>query len=411
MIELVILHAFCKDKQAYLRYSRGLPLSYIKTNFKEIHKLFSILNLIYTKQSNTSISAEDLMIAYLGAYPVIKDGDRAELERLIRSIFTTPIPESLPDLLSLYNKRAGAGELAILALSVNEGKTPPTKLLEACRAFADDKNEPVHVEFVPDDLETLYSKTVGGPGIHWPLTCLNESLGPLRKGNMGFLFARPEGGKTTFMAHFATHAATQVEKPIIWFNNEQPGEEVKIRLYQAAFGITTQELFKERVKYQALYKEKTKSLIFLLDDAIIDRVKIESITEQHQPSLIIFDQIDKIQGFSDDRYDLELGQRYQWARELAKAYCPVIGVTQADASGENQKYLTMGNVANAKTAKQAEADWILGIGSSQHDDFQFYRYFSISKNKLLGDANTKAELRHGRFQILLEPEIARFREL
>jgi len=71
----------------------------------------------------------------------------------------------------------------------------------------------------------------------------------------------------------------------------------------------------------------------------------------------------------------------------------------------------MANVANAKTAKQAEADWILGIGSSNSDDFKLYRYLNISKNKMIGDENTKAELRHGKFQVIIEPEIARYREV
>jgi len=228
---------------------------------------------------------------------------------------------------------------------------------------------------------------------------------------MGFVFARPETGKTTFVAHLATHASAQVDAPIIWFNNEQPGEEVKIRLYQAAFGITVQELFANRQKYKDLYKEKTKGLIFLLDDAIIDKGTVEMVLERHQPSLVIFDQIDKILGFSNDRYDLELGQRYQWARELAKMYGPVVGVTQAGGGGENIRYLTMEHVANARTSKQAEADWILGIGMSQQDDFKLYRYFNISKNKMLGDDKTDPTLRHGQFQVILEPEIARYREL
>ena len=71
----------------------------------------------------------------------------------------------------------------------------------------------------------------------------------------------------------------------------------------------------------------------------------------------------------------------------------------------------MANVANAKTAKQAEADFIMGIGSSQGDDFALYRYLNISKNKLLGDEETDSSMRHGRFQVIIEPEIARYREV
>jgi hypothetical protein len=36
---------------------------------------------------------------------------------------------------------------------------------------------------------------------------------------------------------------------------------------------------------------------------------------------------------------------------------------------------------------------------------------NISKNKLLGDPDTMAELRHGRFETYLEPTIARYKDV
>jgi hypothetical protein len=123
---------------------------------------------------------------------------------------------------------------------------------------------------------------------------------------------------------------------------------------------------------------------------------------------VIFDQIDKIKGFAADREDLRLGAIYVWARELAKMYCPVIGVCQADGQAENVKWLTMEHVSNAKTSKQAEADWILGIGKIHAEGADYSRYLNISKNKLLGDPDTVADFRHGRFETYIEPQIARY---
>ena len=126
---------------------------------------------------------------------------------------------------------------------------------------------------------------------------------------------------------------------------------------------------------------------------------------------MIFDQLDKIKGFVGDREDLRLGTIYVWAREIAKTYCPVIAVCQADASGEGKKYLNMDNVANAKTAKQAEADWILGIGKSHGEGEEFMRYIHLSKNKLDGDSDTEPELRHGRETVRINPYIARYQDM
>jgi hypothetical protein len=70
----------------------------------------------------------------------------------------------------------------------------------------------------------------------------------------------------------------------------------------------------------------------------------------------------------------------------------------------------MHHVANAKTAKQAEADWILGIGKDS-DNTSRSRYFNICKNKLLGDPDSLPELRHGTMQVLIRPEVARYEDL
>jgi hypothetical protein len=96
---------------------------------------------------------------------------------------------------------------------------------------------------------------------------------------------------------------------------------------------------------------------------------------------------------------------------LAKTYCPVVGVCQADGTAENIKWLTMEHVSNAKTSKQAEADWILGIGAIHAEGAAHTRYLNISKNKLLGDPDTLSDLRHGRFETYIEASIARYVDL
>ena len=147
----------------------------------------------------------------------------------------------------------------------------------------------------------------------------------------------------------------------------------------------------------------------MVDSSSIHRNYVYKLCKQQEPSLILFDQIDKLKGFGDDRNDLLLGDIYIWARELAKEFAPVIGVCQAGASGENKMWLDMNDVVNAKTAKQAEADWILGIGAVHES--QTLRYMNISKNKLSGGPMTKPESRHGRFTTIIKPEIGRYDDL
>lgn len=71
----------------------------------------------------------------------------------------------------------------------------------------------------------------------------------------------------------------------------------------------------------------------------------------------------------------------------------------------------MENVANAKTAKQAEADWILGIGRTHDTALEYIRHLHLCKNKLSGDSDTDPTLRHGKMDVLIEPLIARYSDL
>jgi hypothetical protein len=202
--------------------------------------------------------------------------------------------------------------------------------------------------------------------------------------------------------------AEQSIGPILWFNNEEQGEKVSLRCIQASEGVTQATLYSNLTGNEERYLTRTKNNIKIVDNANIHKYDVERICKRMKPSLIIFDQIDKIKGFEADRNDLLLGSIYIWARELAKTYAPVIGVCQADGTGEGVKWLNMGHVANAKTAKQAEADWILGIGRSNDDGLAYIRNFNISKNKLQGDLDSLPEMRHGRFDCIIKPDLARY---
>jgi predicted acylesterase/phospholipase RssA len=177
-------------------------------------------------------------------------------------------------------------------------------------------------------------------------------------------------------------------------------------------GATIKDLFgnnrkANKEKYEKVTQNRIK-ILNLEDSGSTQR--IEYILNETKPALIIFDQIDKIRGFKADRYDLQLKSLYQWARELAKKYAPVIAVSQAGGTGEGKIWLTMDDVDSSKTAKQGEADWILGIGVEQNNTSN-QRFLNISKNKLLGDEDTLPDLRHGNQQVLIKPDIARYIEI
>lgn len=413
MVEKQIIKLFCEDKELFTKYYRYVNINYIKINYNELYKLFNIIDLYYTKYINSNnINSNELDIFYNSNY-LLKDNERKELIILLNDIYRQDITnkELIISLLEEHRRRSLAGQVALTALDVESGKKSTKDLLDLFNEFEHQEveiNEAVPVEM---NLEKLYETQISTPGLRWRVNWLNKSLGSLRKGDFGFIFARPETGKTTFLASEITHMVTQTEGEVLWFNNEEQGNKVAIRVYQAALGFTTQDLFRDSEYNQKRYETLTGNRIKILDfEDSSGKARIESILKQSNPALIIFDQIDKIRGFKGDRNDLELKQIYQWAREIAKTYAPVIAVSQASGEAEGKLFLTMDMVDGSKTAKQGEADWILGIGKEQ-DNTSRTRYFNISKNKLIGDKDTSPDLRHGSTQVLIKPEVARYEDI
>lgn len=399
LLKLLLTH------DIYLKYNE-IIYTLIKDNI-ELSKLYRYIQKLQTTYKK-DISIEELSF-YILTNCTEKDKEFYSilLQKLMEEDSSNIIfEETFKDI----TRKHHAYELAVLAFEVSEGKKDYESLQSYINTLDVDltTSSSNDLSFVESDLELLKNESFNTRGLRWRLGCLNRSLGSLRKGDFGFIFARPETGKTTFLASEISYFATQTDRPILWFNNEEQGSKVQLRIHQAFAGKTLLELFNNTTKYRDIYEQTGGRNIRVYDSALITKHQVERICEEFNPGCIIFDQLDKIQGFSADREDLRLGHTYIWARELAKVYCPVIGVCQSDASGEGRRWLEMDNVANAKTAKQAEADWIVGIGKTHAESEETFRYLSICKNKLIGDDDSDPAMRHAKLQVKLQPEIARY---
>lgn len=411
MIEEVILNLFLKDRELYEKYYKYINLEYIKDNFTNLYKLFVVLHQHYDSSKDKEVSQIDFELVYNSSY-LLENSEREELTETLTRIYKLECTETNAiKYLNDHKKRCIAGELAKIALDVEDGSTNIEELTKKMQELDSSEEITDKIESVNMDLIDLYESQIQTPGLRWRLNWLNKSLGSLRKGDFGFIFARPETGKTTFLASEMTHMVSQTDGDILWFNNEEQGKKVAVRCFQALFGVTNKELFQEKEINADEYRQRVGNRIKIYDYEDSSSTKrIEQALQSTNPSLIIFDQIDKVKGFRNERNDLQLKALYQWAREIAKQYAPVIAVSQAGGTGEGKLWLTMDDVDSSKTAKQGEADWILGIGKEQ-DNTSNQRFLNISKNKLLGDEDTLPDLRHGNTQVLIKPEIARYMEI
>lgn len=408
--DLIVLLLKRENFDNYFSY---VDQQHLKDNYKELHYLYQAIAGLHQDYPDKDLDLGALQAYFFLKYP---DADKMIYLELFKTLSETVLDSDVAEgLLRAIKQRQQSLVLSEKALQYATGHGKIEYVVEASRFLEDEVGPVEEVEVVSDDLEFLVTEAVQKPGLRWRLQCLNKSLGSLRKGDFGFLFARPETGKTTILAseisYMLEHLSDEVDAPFLWLNMEEQGSKVMLRVYQAYFGITLQQLYANVPKYQAIFQKQVAGRLKMVDNAGISRAEVDRLCRRLKPALLLQDQTSKIKGFAADREDLKLGAAFQWSRELAKDYCPVIGVHQADGHAENVKWLTMEHVASVKTAAQAEADWILGIGKVHAEGTQNVRYLNISKNKLMGDSDSLPELRHGRFEVYIEQERARYRDI
>lgn len=360
-------------------------------NYPEFRTFFSIVKGRKVKDPSAyEVAFDNLKDALDKPSPIVKD----LLGKLIETDYATQIYdvclkigtgmggdlESIEPLLNAYKKEVGA--------SVEKDDV-----------------------FVKPSLDYL-SGVVASGGLNWRLKELNVALGPIRKGDFIIIAARPETGKTTFTASEASYMMTQLQpdEHVIWINNEEASNKVMMRVIQAFHQVTSSDLLANpKVLEAAFIAGGGERFLILDDDSGIKSVhKIATLFKEYKPGLIIFDQLDKVHGFKQDREDLRIGQLYEWARDVAKEYCPVIAISQVDGTGEGEKWIQMNQLRGSKTDKIGEADAIVTIGKSNEPGMDLQRFIHVPKNKLFGGPDTLEAHRHGCFEVDIEPARARY---
>lgn len=412
-LDLILLKVFL-DRTQFNKYSKIVDLDFYKNNNKELFKVFLTL-FKYYEEFQEDCSLDKLALYYFTLYPLAKDDDKVYINTLLEKLEALEIDDNMVDTyLEKHLEQRVATEVAIKALDVSQGKgsIEDLKALLEYPSFAQEGGQ--DELFITTDLTVLVNTVIASEGLRWRLNTLNKSLGSLRKGDFGFIFARPETGKTTFLASEVTYMAQQAKENdlggVLWLNNEEQGSKVMLRCYQAVFGVEQNELFTNLDYYKQKFEELIGDKLLIYDNAKLTKKTVESLCAENKPSLIICDQIDKVVWTDGERYDLKMKAIYQWARELAKTYGSFIGVCQAGGTAEGKKYLDMNDVDSSHTAKQGEADFMIGIGKSSNDAEKYYRYLSLCKNKLAGDKDTNADLRHGKLPVVIQPNIARYQD-
>lgn len=253
-------------------------------------------------------------------------------------------------------------------------------------------------------------------GMEWFLSFLNKSIGLLSSGRLVCLGARPNAGKTTFLGNTAASCLKQLpeDKDIYWFNNEEEDGSVKKRILQCGINWLNHEIDSDPVGAVAAFEKKYGDFtrIKVVNAVTFDQRMIEEMVRQGNAGLIIIDQLRKVRG-NEKRTPSEVERlelTYQWAREIAKKYAPVITVHQLKGEAEGVAYPTMSMLYGSTTAIQGEVDSLLMLGRNYEDPNPNTRYISVVKNKEAFGPEVDPALSEGKDTLELVPHLAKFEE-
>lgn len=397
----------------YTQYSFLIDRKELKETHRELSYLYTCVDTLHTLIPDTDLSIDELSTYFWTTYPTashdIYDG-------LFKDLQDVNVSEQVGEvLLAQMARKKDAIRLSEASFELSQGRgslEEVQRLTEALKTNAY-THQTEEFELQSIKLTDLIKEEERTPGFKWRLNCLNVSLGPLRKGVLGHIFARVETGKSAMWISEVMYMLPQIPEDqtcVICFN-EEGGRDIVYRLYSALLGKTYQQCIENPEQSEKEFLAKGGNKIVFMDRPVLHRSEMERVFEKYKPALIVIDNLDKVKGFEADRNDLVLAAIYKWARTMAKTYAPIISVGQADATANNSKWLTEAQMADSKTGKPAELDFIIGIGRVDADGFEYVRYISIPKNKLRGDENTNENYRHGRFETLLKSEYSIYKDI
>jgi replicative DNA helicase len=238
--------------------------------------------------------------------------------------------------------------------------------------------------WVTESGSSLFDTTTVAEGLHWRLKVLNDSMGPLQKGALVVIGARPETGKTAMLASEATFMMPQLvdEQNVLWFCNEEMGRNVKQRVIATCLGIDTHTLAANYTMYEDDV-DKLDETFHIAHKANMSTLDIEKACKARNPGLIVIDQLRKLDSPWGKLNELDRLQKlFEWARRMCQMYAPVLVVHQAGGTGEGMMYMDMTDLYGSKTVIQGEADAVIMIGKDPGTPS--VRGINVVKNKLWG---------------------------
>lgn len=255
------------------------------------------------------------------------------------------------------------------------------------------RNPPKDISEYKLDLNALIKTEITNIGLPFINTKPNDVIRGMREGQLGFIYAYVDTGKTSYgVANLCSVAqsleAVKSPRPAIYGCNEEDVSRVTLRAIQCMTNWTDTEIEKNQKHVQNVLDAKGFNRIRFIDHVTNMRV-VEKILIKYDPRVFFIDLGTKVKVTGSKAEGVSaLEETFNNLRDLAKRYrCTIVAMGQGGDDCFEKKYPTLRDIYGSKSAVQGELDWAISIGVDASDpNYEGFRYFSITKNK--GDKAT-----------------------
>lgn len=408
--ELHLLKALSKYKN-FKKYSHLAKSRIIEPTTAQLLEWFDI----YFQAKEDDVELDNLLEYIVHVQGLrIKDKDLALYKTIVSSVISLEDEDRVEEIVEAYEETIKLQEAVDLINKRIEGEeVDPEEYFELLK-HSQPKSKG---ELMSNDIDFIL--TDEGGELEFKIEPLKSRVGRFPMDSFISIAAVPDGGKTSMVVNETLYMLAQpacVGGNLLFVNNEESGRRILSRYLANGLDmpvpklrelLSSSEEAKDMIlsEFKNLTKVDFSQIKLFEEDNTVSA--IEEKIEELQPKIIVFNNLDKVQGMKGDDWK-QIANLYEWARSLSKKYkCVVFGVGQAAATGTNAKFLGLSDLAQSKTAKAGEVDIIVALGRLDEDspvciDGKWYqiRYLNTPKNKISGE-RVKATL-------LLDPKTGIF---
>jgi len=215
----LVIRYIINNKYYNKYYNYLISNNNIKYNNKILYKILLSVKQLKEEHPKEVHSVSELSTFFQASYPFLSSDEAETAQVLFEGAEKADVDESLVDkLFDSFIKQQQAHQIAETAIEVTQGRVEWEKLVSILSTQEEVNTE--EQDFISTDIVSIYDEENAVKGLKFRLNTLNKILGSLHLGDFGFIFARPEVGKTTFLASEVTFLGMQTEQPVLWINNE-----------------------------------------------------------------------------------------------------------------------------------------------------------------------------------------------